>query len=346
MAFEEKKILKEVLTTLIYYLIAIAAAFIVTGILLLLTGQNVILGYKTIFYTSFRSTGGFALTLLKFIPLYLMGLGFAIPLSTRKFNVGIEGQFLLGAIGAAAIGIIFADLPKIVLVPLVLLVSMIFGAIWALVPAVLLYFFNVNEIISTILLNFISFYLVDLVALGPWRDEFAGHPMTIPIGENAHIPLIISRPPIHVGSIITIILGIVAFILVYRMILGYELRASGANPIASYKFGINVKIIAPLSLVMGGVLAGLAGGFEVTGLHYRLVEGMQSNYAPLAIIAALMSKGNPIYLFFFSMFISVIEIGANAMQRTMGAPVEIVFMTEALMMLFIMIAEVIRMRRR
>ncbi len=338
--------LREIGVTILYYAIAIVAAFIVAGVLLLITGQNVLKGYETIFTTSFRTLEGFSLTVFKFIPLYLMGLGFSIPLAARKFNVGIEGQFLLGAIGATAVGIIFKDLPAAVLIPLVLIAAMLFGGLWALIPAGLLYSFKVNEIISTILLNFISFYLVDMVALGPWRDQFAGHPMTIPISENAHIPLLVTQPQIHAGSIISIVLGILAFVMVYKMVFGYELRAAGSNPSASSKFGIKVKWLGPLSLVIGGLMAGLAGGIEVAGLHFRLVEYMQSNYAPLAIIASLMAKGNPITLFFFVLFISVIEVGASAMQRTMGAPIEIVFMTEALMMLFIMLAEVIRHRRR
>jgi ABC-type uncharacterized transport system permease subunit len=346
MSMYRRERLKEIGITTIYYVLAIGAAFLVTGVLLWITKQNILLGYETIFTSSFRSLEYFSLTIFKFIPLYLMGLGFAIPLASKKFNVGIEGQFLLGAIGAAIVGIVFGGLPSYVLVPLILVTAMAFGALWGFIPASLLYYFNVNEIISTILLNFISFYLVDLVALGRWRDQFAGHPMTIPISSAGHMPLIVKQPQIHVGSIVAIILGVLGYILVYKMVFGYELRAAGSNPIASMKFGINVSLLAPLSLVLGGLMAGLAGGIEVAGLHYRLVEGMQSDYASLAIIASLMAKGNPIYLFLTVGFISVLEVGASAMQRTMGAPVEIVFMTEALMMLFIMLAEVFRYRRR
>ncbi len=338
--------IREHAETIFYYALAIALAFLVTGVLLHLTGQSAIKGYITILTASFRSPEALSLTIFKFIPLYLMGLGLAIPLASKKFNMGIEGQYLIGAIGATFVGVYLHNLPKPLHVSLVLLASAAFGAAYALIPALLLYFFNVNEIVSGMLLNFISFYIVDIVCVGKLRDVYAGHPMTIPISDTAKIPLLTARPQIHVGSIITLVLGLAAAYIVYRSVFGYELRASGSNPIAASKFGINVALLAPLSLVLGGIVAGLAGGMDVAGFQYRLVEEMQDNYTPLAIIATLMAKSNPIALILTTMFIAVLDIGASAMQRTMGAPIEVVYMTEALMILFIMLAEALRRRRR
>ncbi|MGB9785408.1 MAG: ABC transporter permease [Fervidicoccaceae archaeon] len=336
--------LRDKLYVSLYYLLAIAAAFAIAGVILFVLHQDVLLGYKTILTTSFSSLPNFALTIFKFTPIYLMGLGFSIPLATRKYNVGIEGQFLLGAIGAAAVGITLSWLPGYVLLPALLIAAMLMGALWASVPAILLYFFNVNEIISTILLNFISFYIVDMVALGPWRDVTAGHPMTIPISSSAHLPILGAQ--INVGSLFTIALAALGFFAIYKSVFGYELRATGANPIASFKFGIKTSYLAPLSLVLGGAVAGLAGGLEVSGLYFRLVEGMQSNYANLAIIVSLMARGNPVFLLLSSFFFSVIEIGSNAMQRTMGTPYEIALITESLMILFVMTVDALRARKR
>uniref|UniRef100_A0A7J3SMK6 ABC transporter permease n=1 Tax=Fervidicoccus fontis TaxID=683846 RepID=A0A7J3SMK6_9CREN len=339
-----KTTVKDYLKAAAYYLLAIVAAFGVAGLILLTMHQDVLLGYKTILTTSFSSLPNFALTIFKFTPIYLMGLGFSIPLASRKFNVGIEGQFLLGAVGAAAVGITLTGMPGYIILPLLLTVALIMGAIWATVPALLLYFFRVNEIISTILMNFISFYLVDLIALGPWRDVTAGYPMTIPISSSARLPIIGSQ--INIGSLFTIALAVLGFFILYRSTFGYELRASGSNPIAAFKFGIKTSYLAPLSLVLGGAVAGLAGGLEVSGLYFRLVEGMQSNYANLAIIVSLMARGNPVALLLTSFFFSMIEIGANAMQRTMGTPYEIALITESLMMLFVMTVDAIRQKRR
>ncbi|MEM2613555.1 MAG: ABC transporter permease, partial [Nitrososphaerota archaeon] len=313
--------LHKILREIAFYSTGITVAFVVAGLSLILMGHDILKGYYTLFFTSFSSLSGISLTILKFIPLLLMSLGFAIPLMARKYNVGVEGQFLLGAIGAVTVAFSLSSLPGPILITLILTGGVIFGAAWALIPALMLYKFNVNEIISTILLNFISFYLVDYIATGPWRDVFAGHPMTLPIPDQGILPLIIQNPQINMGFILALLFPFLAYLYVYRTVRGYELRAVGANPRASMIFGINTNYIAPLSLIIGGMLSGLAGSIEVAGLHYRLIEGMHSNYGSLSILIALICKGNPIGVILTSFFISVIEIGASGMQRTMGVPV-------------------------
>lgn len=325
-------------STLVPYLVGVSAAFLVAGVLLSALGYNVLVGYRTIFLTSFSNFDSFALTLLKFIPLLLMSLGFAIPLLAQKYNVGIEGQFLLGAIGASIIGLTL-NLPQFIHVLLALTVGVLLGSLWALVPALLLYKFNVNEIISTILMNFIAFYLVDYVATGPWRDVAAGHPMTIPIASTASLPLLVKRPAVHVGIILAVLVVLASYSLLYKTGPGYEIRATGANPRASQVFGINVKLIGPLTIVLGGAVSGLAGAMEVTGFHLRLIGGMQANYTPLGILIALMARGNPLALIFISFFISIIEIGSNALQRTQGVPVELTLIVEALILVFFLVAQ-------
>ncbi len=329
---------------LVPYIIGIVGAFTVAGIIMYGLGYDVLLSYRTIFLTSFSTADSIALTLLKFVPLLMLSLAFSIPLMARKFNVGIEGQFLLGGIGATIIGLTLS-LPPGIHVLLALILGAAFGALWALIPAFLLYKFNVNEIIATILMNFIAFYLVDYIATGPWRDVIPGHPMTVPLAPTSYLPLIIERPSIHSGVIISVLIAIGVYILVFWTLTGYEMRAAGSNPRAARVFGINVKILAPLSLVIGGMVAGLAGAIEVTGLHYRLIEGMQSNYAPLGILIALMGKGNPLALLILSFFISMIEVGTSALQRTQGVPIELSLIIESLILIFVLVAEVIRRRR-
>lgn len=339
--------LKKNLIEVAIYSTGIAAAFLVAGLFLAFLGHDAIKAFQTLLFTPFNSAMGVRLTVQKFIPLLLMGLGFAVPLMARKYNVGVEGQFLLGAIGAVTLAFTIGSLlPAPLLITLMVISSIVFGMVWAVIPAVLLYKFGVNEIISTILLNFISFYLVDFVATGPWRDSFAGHPMTLPIPEQGILPVIIRTPPLNVGVVIALIFPFLAFFYIYRTVSGYELRATGANSRASAVFGINAKYIGPLSLVLGGMLAGLAGGLEVTGLHHRLVGGMHSNYGALAILVALICRGNPIGVILTSLFISIVEIGADAMQRTMGVPVELVLIVQSMILLFVLLTDVIMGRKR
>ncbi|MEM7125854.1 MAG: ABC transporter permease [Chloroflexota bacterium] len=324
------------------YVLAVMAAFAVAGIFIALMGFNPLDAYYTILGTSFKSKNGFIQTLLKFVPLVLMALAFTIPFKAGKFNIGGEGQLIVGATGATAVGILLSGLPMPILLPLVLLGGVVFGALWALVAAWLLYRFNIHEILSTVLLNFVSFQVLDYVANEIWRDPIAGHPTTIPIGDGGILPRLVNSPPLHSGLILVVIVAVLAYILTDHTSLGYELMATGANPKAARVFGINTYSFFLLSLVLGGAMAGLAGAVEVAGVHRRLIEGLQSNFLPLGIIIGLIAKGNHAAVPFIALFIAILEVGASAMQRTMAIPVEMIFIVEALILISVLLTDVVR----
>lgn len=326
------------------YVIAVVASFAAAGIFIAAMGFDVLTAYQTILFTSFRSTNGFIQTLLKFVPLLLQALAFTVPLAAGKFNIGGEGQLIVGAIGATAVGIMFADLPAPILLPLAIAAGILFGAFWAAIPAWLLYRFGINEILTTVLMNFVSFSLIDYVATEIWRDPAAGHPTTVAIGEGARLPLLVQSPRLHVGIILVLLVAIAVYVFIERMALGYEMAATGANPRAARVFGIPVRRMFALSLILGGVLAGLSGAIEVTGQHYRLIEGLQSNFLLLGLIIGLIAKGNHAAVPFVAFFIAVLEVGASAMQRTLMIPGEMVFIVEALILLFILLSDVVRNR--
>ncbi|RME44405.1 MAG: ABC transporter permease [Caldilineae bacterium] len=307
-------------------------------------GFDVLRAYSTILFTSFRTTNGFVQTLLKFTPLLLQALAFTVPLAAGKFNIGGEGQLIVGAIGATAVGILFADLPAPVLLPLVLAAGVLFGALWAAVPAWLLYQFQMNEILTTVLMNFISFSLIDYIATQVWRDPTAGHPTTVPIGQGGWLPLLVSSPPLHSGLILALLVAAAVYIYTDRTSAGYELVATGANPKAAKVYGIAVRRVFILSLVVGGALAGLSGAIEVAGNHHRLIEGLQSNFLLLGIIIGLIAKGNNLAVPFVAFFIAILEVGASAMQRTLMIPGEMVFIVEALILLFVLLSDVVGRR--
>lgn len=327
------------------YLVAVLASFAAAGLFIAVMGFDVLRAYETILFTSFRTTNGFIQTLLKFVPLLLQALAFTVPLAAGKFNIGGEGQMIVGAVGATAVGIMLADLPLPILLPLAIGAGILFGAFWAAIPAWLLYRFGINEILTTVLMNFVSFSVIDYVATEIWRDPAAGHPTTIAIGAGARLPLLTQSPRLHVGVLLALLVALVVYIFVDRMALGYEMTATGANPRAARVFGIRVKRMFALSLVLGGVLAGLSGAIEVTGQYYRLIEGLQSNFLLLGLIIGLIAKGNHIAVPFVAFFIAVLEVGASAMQRTLMIPGEMVFIVEALILLFILLSDVVVRRR-
>lgn len=343
-ALRQESPLASLARSLLPYLVAVAAAFAAVGILLWLMGFDVLRAYSTILFTSFRTPNGFVQTLIKWVPLTLQALAFTVPLAAGKFNIGGEGQMIVGGIGAAAVGILLLDLPLPLLLPLVLLAGALCGMLWVLGPAWLLYRFGINEILTTVLMNFVAFQLVDFVATQVWPDPAAGHPTTLPIGPGGELPLLLARPALHSGILIAIVVAIAVYVYTDRTSAGYELIVTGANPRASRVFGVNVRRMFFTSLLAGGAIAGLVGAIEVAGVHGRLIEGFHSNFLLLGIIIGLIAKGNNAAVPFVAFFIAVLEVGASAMQRTMAIPGEMVFIVEALILIFVLLSDVVRRR--
>lgn len=331
--------------TVLSYALAVLLAFVVSGIVIAALGHSPVDAFRAILTTSFKSSFGFVETVQKWVPLALLTLAFTIPLAAGKYNIGGEGQLLVGATAAAAVGIILKDAPMVVLLPLVLLVGVLAGGVYAWIAAWLMDRFGVNEILSTVLLNFVSFGVVDYVASEVWSDPAAGHPTTVPIGDGGLLPLV-GTPPMHTGVILALLVCAATVVVMRRTVPGYELRAVGTNPRAAQVHGVRIGRVAVGSLVVGGALAGFAGAIEVAGVHGKLIEGMQSNYLLLGIIIGLIARGNALAVPFVAFGIAVLEVGASAMQRTADVPSEMVLIVEALILLFLLFSDVVGTRLR
>lgn len=331
--------------TLVSYVIAVLLAFVVSGIIIAILGHSPIEAFRAIVTTSFKSSFGFIETVHKWVPLVLLALAFTIPLAAGKYNIGGEGQLLVGATASAAVGITMKDSPMVVLLPLVLLVGILAGGFYAWMAAWLMDRFGVNEILSTVLLNFVSFGIVDYVASEVWSDPAAGHPTTVPIGDGGLLPLV-GNPSMHTGVLLAILVAGATVLVMRRTVPGYELRAVGTNPRAAAVHGVRIGRVAVGSLVVGGAMAGFAGAIEVAGTHGKLIEGMQSNYLLLGIIIGLIARGNALAVPFVAFGIAVLEVGASAMQRTADVPMEMVLITEALILLFLLFSDVVGSRLR
>ena len=333
------------LKRVIPYVLAAVIALAVAGILIAASGKSAVQGYTILFTASFGSAISFQLLILEFIPLFLMALAFAIPLYAGKYNVGNEGQFLMGATGAALVGLLIPGLPSVVGIPLLVTASIAFGAAWAVIPAFMLYKFKVNEIVSTISMNFISYYLVLYVATSSLKDPLVGFPQTLPIPSSFVFPALVKLPRIDLGLVLTIAAPLIVFFFIYRTTLGFRVRASGANSRAAFVYGVKSNLMSSLSLIIGGGIAGLAGGIQVASLLKTLQYGMQSNYAPLSYMAALVAPGSFPGLVIASLFLSVLETGVSALQGATGVPADMGLMIEALLVLLILAANQFKGKR-
>ena len=336
------------LRDLLPYVLALVLAFLVSGLVMAVLGYDPVGAFRSILSTSFRTTFGFTETLTKWVTVVLLALAFTIPLAVGRFNIGGEGQLLVGGTAAAGVGIVYAELPTVLLLPLVLLAGVLAGVVWAGIAALLMGRFGVNEILSTVLLNFVSFQVLDYAATEIWADPAAGVAATQLISPAAELPVLGGPPGVHSGILLAVLVGAATIVVTRRTAAGFELRAAGTNPRAAAINGIRVGRIAVLALVVGGALAGLAGAIEVAGVHGRAIEGMQANYLLLGIIVGLIARGNALWVPVVAFGISILEVGASSMQRTVGVPAEMVLIIEALILIFLLLSDVIagRLARR
>ncbi len=325
------------------YLAAIVAAFVVAGVVIAMLGHDPFVAFRSVLTTSFATSFGLVETFTKWVPLTLMALAFAIPLGAGRFNIGGEGQLILGATAATAIGITLSGLPMPLLLPLGLIAGVLGGGVWAGIAAWLMSRFHINEILSTVLLNFVSFQLLDYIASQVWPDVGAGFPATVKVGAGAMLPTV-GRPALHIGVFITAAVVVIGAILMRRSAPGFELRAVGINERAAKVHGIRTARIAVGAVIVGGMAAGLAGAIEVAGVHGNLLEGIQSNYLLLGIIIGLIARGSVALVPFVAFGISILEIGASAMQRTAQVPAELVLIVEGLILLFLLLSDVLATR--
>lgn len=336
----QSRMIRAVIDKTLPYVIAVVAAFAVGALIIVALGHDPVKALQAVLTTSFKSQFGFVETMHKWVPIVLCALAFTVPLSTGKFNIGAEGQLLIGATAGVAVGIMGSDLPMVILLPAVIVAGILGGIVWAGISAFLLVKFQVNEILSTVLLNFISFQAIDYVASHVWPDVGAGHPATISVGSGAILPRLGSSPAMHSGVLLVVIACIVIAIAMRSTSAGFEMRAVGANQRASLVHGIKTSRLAGAGLVIGGGIAGLAGAIEVAGVHGKMLEGMQSNFLILGIIVGLLARGNNFAVPFVAFGIAVLEVGASAMQRTAQVPIELVLIIEALILLFVLFSDV------
>jgi len=334
---------------------ATLAALGVGAVMLLFLKVNPIEAYAALWEGAFGSPNALAETLTKATPLLLVALGICISFRGGVINIGGEGQMILGALTATWLGLTFTDWPWWVLIPLAMLFGFLGGAVWGGIPGVLKAYFNVNEILSTVMMNAIAVQLMNFLLRGPMIDpsqaELASKiPQTARLIEVLHLARL-APTRLHSGALIAVILAILVYFLLWRTIHGYRIRAVGQNPDASRYAGINVKRYIVLSLLLGGAFAGLAGAIQVYGVNYRMItDGSSSGFTGNAgfngIVVALFGQLHPIWSIPASVLFGALLVGANSMQRVVQVPSAFVTALNGLVVVFVVSSEFIRRRRQ
>jgi simple sugar transport system permease protein len=326
-------------------LTALVGALVIGAIFILLAKSDPIRAYKVMLTGPFSSSFGITETLVRTTPLLLTGLGIIISFRCGVLNIGGEGQILIGAIASAGVALAFPNLPGLLLFPLVLISGALAGGIWGAIAGVLKARLNVNEILSTVMLNQIAAQLYLLLIRGVLIDpqEVAygtGVPQTALVPDVVWLTRLIPGARLNTGFILAIVLAILVYYLLMRTTVGYRLRAVGAGPAAAQYAGINVPFYMALSMFLAGGLAGLAGTVEVLGVHHRALEDISAGYGFSAIVAALFGRLHPIGIVPASILFGSLILGADMMQRAVSIPAAIVMVIQGFVILFVVASDV------
>jgi ABC-type uncharacterized transport system permease subunit len=323
------------------------AGFLLLAIMLLLLGYSPAAAFAALWNGAFGSWYAFtSATLVRSTPLIILGLGFALAFRGGALNIGMEGQFLAGAIAATWMGLHVSGWPAAMAVTAVLAASLAAGAAWVTIPVLLKLRFGVLEVISTLLLNFVAEALVSLMVQGPMQEAKGIYPQSDLIADSARLALL-PGTRLHAGFVLAVMLAVVAQLLFDRTLWGFRLKAAGAGPRAAWLTGrINAGRMMALALLVSGALAGLGGGVEITGVTYALFQNLSPGYGFTAIAVALLARGQPVGIVVTGILFGALEAGAGAMQREAGIPSVAVFVVQAVIIVVVLLAEAMAQRRR
>ncbi len=309
---------------------AILVALIIGGIMIAFAGGDPFRSYLHIAEASFGSIGVLSDTVVKATPILLTSLACSIAFRMRLWNIGAEGQFIMGAFGASAIvltPILPENTPAWIFIPVMILAGMLAGALWGLIPGLLKAFLNVNEIISSLMMNYIAIAWVNFFVFAVWTE--GGFQMTHQFARNAWLPRLLdyaSTIPVlrglttHLGFVFGVVAAVILWIIIYRSRWGYEIRLIGDNKHAAQYAGINITSNIVLVMMVSGALAGLGGMSEVAGVVHRLqTSPVAAGYGFTGIIVAWLAKLNPLVAILVSILFGALILAGREIQPS-GVP--------------------------
>ncbi len=328
---------------LIVPVLAVIMALILGGITMLATGVDLFTierAFTALFTGSLGSIPALSETLTAATPLTLAGLGIALGFRAGLFNIGAEGQLLIGGMAAVIVGFSLSGLPALIHLPLALLVGALFGALWASIAGWLRAATGAHEVITTIMLNLIAFRLVDYLLRSPWvQRPGRADPISESVLRSAELPkLLLWLDPnlrLHAGIILMLVAVALIYWLLFRTTLGFEFRSAGANPDAARYAGMRSGFLIVAVMAIAGALAGLAGANQVLGVLGRATPGFSAGIGFDAIAVALLGRGHPLGVLLAGLLFGALEAGGRQMQVSAGVSIDLISIIQALIIVFI-----------
>jgi ABC-type uncharacterized transport system permease subunit len=336
---------------------AAIVALLIGAVLMLVFGANPITGYQALFTGAFGDSYALTSTAVKAVPLLLVGAGICIAFRANVLNIGGEGQIAMGGLAATATALALPNLPAVLLIPLTLIAGGAGGAIWGAIPGAFKAYFNVNEILSTIMLNLVAVQFMNYMLSGPLVAK-SGYaiggliPQTQLLSPNSWLPTLYAGTQLHLGVLIAVGLAVVAYVLLWRTSFGFRIRAVGLSRDAAQYGGMSVKPTITAAMTLAGALSGVAGAMLVFGsISHRMVTdgsltGFTGNAGFNGIVVALFAGLNPLWTIVTSFLFAGLLVGGTSMQVVTGIPSSLVTAINGLVVVLVVSVEYMRRRAR
>jgi len=327
--------------TIAVQVVAVLLAVLIGAIILLVSGANPIEAYAALLRGSFGTTTALGRTLEKATPLIFSGLAVAFAFKAGMFNIGAQGQLLLGAITAAFLGFAIHGLPAFIHMPLALIGGALAGGLYGVIPGALKAYRGAHEVIVTIMLNYIAINITDYLADGPWKDTSPGNIVarTPVIDPSAAIGRL---GPVPIGFIIAILIAFIVWWLLYKTTIGFEIRMVGLSPDAARYAGIRVARTLILTMVISAILAGIGGAVETQGVVGRFQPGFNTGLGFDGITVAMLGKTHPFGTIPAAILVGAMKAGSSEMQFASGVAKEITDVIQALILFFVAADVIVR----
>ncbi|MHC9544007.1 MAG: ABC transporter permease [Vulcanimicrobiota bacterium] len=320
-------------------LVSLLLALIVGAVVMECASIPYFKAYTLMLEGAFGSVYGLSETVVKAIPLMMLSLGIGIAFRMLLWNIGAEGQYCMGAVFSCAVALTFPNLPMAVMIPLMICAGFLGGALWGAIPGALKAFLDTNEIITTLMLNYVAIYFLEFLVYGPWKDP-SGYkfPMTAVLSPSSHFHQF-GNTRIHLGIVIALVLMVVFHIILTKTRWGYEIKVAGENREAARYAGINITRNIILVMIISGGIAGLAGTCELAGIQHRLQHGFDLGYGYTAIIIAWLARLNPVSTIVVSFFFAGLIVSGDHLQMSLGVGSGVAEMIQGIILFFVLAGE-------
>ncbi|WP_291370891.1 MULTISPECIES: ABC transporter permease [unclassified Acinetobacter] len=320
--------------------IALLAMLCVGSLLFLMLGVNPLQALYIFFIEPLSSAYNLSELLIKASPLILIALGLAVGFRAKLFNIGAEGQLTMGAIFGGGIAILFFEQLGWWILPLMIIMGAIGGAIWGLIPALLKTHFNAEETLTTLMMNYVAFFLLMYLVNGPWRDpDGMNFPQSVMFSDSAVLPYVIEGTRVNASIFLTLLAVALFWIFIRKSVSAYRLEVSGQAPMAAQYAGFSSRKAIWFSLGISGLMAGIAGICEVAGPIGQLNPNISPGYGYAAIIVAYLGRLNPIGIVLSGLLMALIYLGGELAQMQLQLPVAITGIFQGLLLFFLLASD-------